>query len=282
MRVLVTGARGMLGISVVRAFADRHEVTAADIDEFDVSNLDETIRAFRSAKPDLVVHCAAWSDVDGAEKAPDAVYLANGIGPRNAALGANETGARLIHISTDYVFDGTAERPYIESDTPNPLGVYARSKWMGEAFVREVGRDWAIVRTQALYATHGRSFLAAILARRAKGEPLSVVDDQTVCPTRTVDLAEAVLRIGEQGAPGTYHASSNGACTWFEFAGEILKAVGDPGYPLRPISTADLDLAAPRPPAAVLRNLHLQLTIGDTFPHWREALTAHFEEEGKP
>lgn len=281
MRVLVTGARGMLGSDVVRVFAGRHHVTGTDIQDFDIADLDATLRAFKAADPDLVVHCAAWSDVDGAEAEGDATFLANAIGARNAALASNDTGARLLHVSTDYVFDGTADRPYIESDSPNPLGVYARSKWMGEVFVRETCRDWAIVRTQALYAAHGRSFLKAILARRETGEPLSVVNDQTVCPTRTVDLADTLLRIAEQGTPGTYHASGNGACTWFEFAEEILRAVGDPDYPLRPIATADLDLPAPRPPASVLRNLHLQLTIGDTLPHWRDALATYFQEESK-
>jgi dTDP-4-dehydrorhamnose reductase len=149
---------------------------------------------------------------------------------------------------------------------------------MGEVFVREHAHDFTIVRTQALYGASGRSFVSAILARVRDGKPLAVVGDQTVCPTRAVDLAAALRRIVEEGGPGIYHASSRGECTWFEFARAILEEIDAPDHPLRESSTAELGRPAPRPAYSVLRNLHLELTIGDTLPHWRDALRAHLAE----
>lgn len=275
MRVLVTGARGLLGSALVAALDGRHEVVAADIEDFDIGDADAAHAAVKKVKPDAIVHCAAWADVDGAEAAFADAFRANGIGAKNVALAANAAGARIVHISTDYVFDGTTGVPYVESDPARPLGAYGRSKWMGEQFVRELARNWTVVRTQALYGTQGRSFVAAILDRVAAGEPLRVVDDQTVCPTRAVDLSAALVRILEEGGPGIYHASSKGECTWFDFARAILEETGKPDHPLDPVSSAELARPAPRPPYSVLRNLHLELTIGDTLPDWREGLRSH-------
>jgi dTDP-4-dehydrorhamnose reductase len=283
MKVLVTGARGLLGSEVVSALAVRHDVTGTDLEEFDITDLDSTVRAVRELRPDAVVHCAAWANVDGAEEHFEAAFRANGIGAKNMALAANEVGARILHISTDYVFDGTAGRPYVESDPTNPFGAYGRSKWMGEQFVRELADRPTIVRTQALYGRTGRSFVTAILGRAEEGKPLTVVDDQTVCPTRAADLAAALGRILEEGTVGIYHASSRDHCTWYEFAREILTAAGRPDHPLRPVTTKEYEAAAggpvaPRPAFSVLRNLHLELTIGDSLPTWRDALKTHIEE----
>jgi dTDP-4-dehydrorhamnose reductase len=278
VRVLVTGAAGLLGAEVVAVLTPVHEVIGADLAEFDVTDLAATTRAFRDARPDAIVHCAAFADVDGAEAREVEAFRVNAIGARNAALAANDTHARLLHISTDYVFDGRATRPYIESDTPNPLGVYGRSKWMGELFVRELARDFIVVRTQALYGVRGASFPRAILARLDRGEPLRVVNDQTVCPTRAADLARALVLLLEKGAPGVYHASSRGECTWYDFAREILRLRGRPAHPLVPVSTTEFARPAPRPAYSVLRNLHLELTIGDPMPHWTEAIALHFRE----
>ena len=280
MKVLVTGAAGLLGTEVLRVFGSRHDVTGVDLGDFDIADLAATSAALSSHRPDVVVHCAAWSDVDGAESAFEQAFLANAIGAKNVALAANDAGARLIHISTDYVFDGEAGRPYVESDLPDPTGVYGRSKWMGEQLVREIADGPTVVRTQALYGATGRSFVTAILDRVRAGEPLRVVDDQTVCPTRAADLAEALLRIATEGTPGIYHASSRGECTWFRFAQAILAKIGNADHPLSPVSSEEFARPAPRPPYSVLRNLHLELTIGDTLPHWEEALGEHLRSEG--
>jgi dTDP-4-dehydrorhamnose reductase len=152
---------------------------------------------------------------------------------------------------------------------------------MGERFVRDIADRWTVVRTQALYGSRGPSFVRAILGRIRDGEPLRVVDDQTVCPTRAVDLADAIVRILEEGTPGLYHASSRGECTWFEFAAAIRAAVGKPDHPLSPISSEELARPAPRPAYSVLRNLHLELTIGDSLPHWKEALETHIREHSE-
>ncbi|MHC4471855.1 MAG: dTDP-4-dehydrorhamnose reductase [Planctomycetota bacterium] len=280
MKVLVTGAAGLLGSEVVRVFSERHAVTGVDLDDFDITDLDATVAAVRESRPAAVVHCAAWSDVDGAESAFEDAFRANGIGAKNVALAANEVGARVLHISTDYIFDGSAGRPYVESDLPHPIGAYGRSKWMGEQFVREMASAGTVVRTQALFGKRGSSFVKAILGRVEAGQPLEVVDDQTVCPTRAPDLAEALLRILEEGTVGIYHASSRGECTWFDFAAEILEQTGSADHPLSPIPSTKLDRPAPRPAYSVLRNLHLELTIGDTLPLWQDALERHLLEEG--
>jgi len=281
VRILVTGAAGLLGSALLPVLGRDHDAVGVDLDDFDVTREAETRAAVRETAPEAIVHAAAWADVDGAESALEDVFRVNGVGAKNVALAANDVGARMLHLSTDYVFDGLAGRAYVESDPVSPVGVYGRSKWMGERFVREVADDWTIVRTQALYGARGPSFVRAILGRVDAGEPLSVVDDQTVCPTRAADLAEAILRILEEGTRGTYHASSRGECTWHGFAAAILEAVGKPDHPLSAISSETLDRPAPRPAHSVLRNLHLELTIGDTLPHWRKALSSHLEEVGR-
>ena len=278
MRVLVTGAAGLLGTTLAPRLARHHDVTGVDVGDFDITDLDATVENVRSLNPDAVVHAAAWSDVDGAEASEADAFRANALGAKNMALAANEAGARILHISTDYVFDGLAGRPYIESDAPNPQGVYGRSKWMGERFVRDVADRWTVVRTQALYGTAGHSFVKAILGRVRQGEPLTVVSDQTVSPTRAADLSDAIARILDEGTAGLYHVSSKGGCTWFEFARAILDLAGAPEHPLSPLTTDELGRPAPRPPYSVLANLHLEMSIGDTLPHWKEALAAHLRE----
>jgi len=275
MRILVTGGAGLLGRTLLARLDGEHDATGVDLVDFDIADLRATVAGVRAAAPDVIVHCAAWADVDGAEADQEGAFRANAIGAKNVALAANEAGARILHISTDYVFDGSADEPYIESDPPRPFGVYGRSKWMGERFVRDVADRWTVVRAQALYGDTGPSFVRAIRERVEAGQPLTVVDDQTVCPTRAADLADGIVRIIEEGTTGLYHASSRGECTWFRFAREIVALLGKPDHPLTPINSSDLDRPAPRPAYSVLRNLHLELTIGDTLPHWRDALAAH-------
>lgn len=280
MRILVTGAKGMLGREVVRVLEPDHSVVGVDLDDFDIADPSATAEAVAENNPDGIVHCAAWTDVDGAESKQVEAFRANGLGTKHLALAARDCGAHLLSISTDYVFDGSGSAPYVESDPASPIGIYGRSKWMGEQFIRELGRDWSIVRTQALYGNTGPSFVKAIANRVREGQPLTVVNDQTVCPTRAVDLAAAIKVILLEGGPGTWHASSRGECTWFDFAAAILELMGCPDHPLAPLSSAELARPAPRPAYSVLRNLHLEMTIGDTLPHWKDALAAHLAAEG--
>ncbi|MEN8149477.1 MAG: dTDP-4-dehydrorhamnose reductase [Planctomycetota bacterium] len=278
MKILVTGAAGMLGSALVSRLSPDHDVTGVDVGDFNLANLDITVRSVREAAPDVLVNCAAWTDVDGAEANETGAFLVNAVGAKNAALAANEAGARILQVSTDYVFDGRTDTPYIESDPVSPCGVYGRSKWMGERFVMDVADRWTIVRTQALYGAQGPSFVKAISARVAAGEALSVVEDQTVSPTRAADLADAIARIVAEGTPGIYHASSRGMCTWFDFAQEICAGLGKADHPISAMKSEYLDRPAPRPAFSVLRNLHLELTIGDVLPHWKEALATHLQE----
>jgi dTDP-4-dehydrorhamnose reductase len=278
MKILVTGAAGLLGSALVPRLERDHEVIGVDVGDFNLTDLALTVRSVTGAAPDVLVNCAAWADVDGAEGNETGAFLVNAVGAKNAALAANEAGARILHLSTDYVFDGRTGKPYIESDPVSPTGVYGRSKQMGERFVADVADRWTIVRTQALYGVSGPSFVKAISERVAAGEALSVVDDQTVCPTRAADLSDAIARILEDGTAGLYHASSRGQCTWFDFARAICEGLGKPDHPVNPMKSEYLDRPAPRPPYSVLRNLHLELTIGDVMPHWKEALATHLAE----
>jgi dTDP-4-dehydrorhamnose reductase len=280
MKILVTGAKGLLGQELVPVLATGNQVIGVDLDDFDLTDESAVLAAIADAAPDAIVHCAAWSDVDGAEADPVGAFKANGLGTKHLCRAANSVQAHLLAVSTDYVFDGSGTQAYVESDPASPLGIYGRSKWMSECFVREMARDWSIVRTQALYGATGRSFVGAIAERVGKGLPLSVVNDQVVCPTRAKDLAAAIRRILLEGGAGTWHASSKGDCSWFDFAGAILELLGCPEHPLSPMDSAELARPAPRPAYSVLRNLHLQMTIGDTLPHWKEALAAHMAAEG--
>jgi dTDP-4-dehydrorhamnose reductase len=271
-RVLITGAAGMLGRRLVEAFREGWEVEAAARADADVTDL-EAIRALVArARPDVIVHAAAYTDVDGCEKEPDRALRTNGIGTRNLALAARDAGCELLYVSTDFVFDGEKRGPYGEWDTPNPISLYGASKLWGEQFVRDLLARFWIVRTQWVFGPDGRNFVDTILARARSAPALQVVVDQRGSPTYTVDLAAEIRRIVEEGAHGLYHVSNAGECTWHEFAVEILRQAGLQSVPVEEIRSEELRRPARRPANSVLHNAHLELTIGRRMRHWREAL----------
>ncbi|MCA1691629.1 MAG: dTDP-4-dehydrorhamnose reductase, partial [Actinobacteria bacterium] len=200
MRVLVTGAGGQVGRELVDAFST-DEVVACDHADLDVGDRDRVLQVVSGATPDAVIHAAAWTDVDGCEADPDRAYLVNALGTRNMVEAARLAGARVCYLSTDYVFDGAAPRPYNEWDTPNPLSVYGRSKLGGESELS--GRD-TVVRTSWVWGRHGRNFVKTVLARLEAGEPMRVVDDQFGCPTFAGDLARTVRWLVVARRPGVY------------------------------------------------------------------------------
>ncbi len=274
MRILITGANGQLGHELVRALRG-HDLVLADVPTFDLLK-PEAERFICDARPELVIHAAAYTDVEGAEREPDLAMAVNAEGTEQVARAAASLGARLIAISTDYVFDGRKRSPYDEQDEPNPLSVYGRSKWEGERLARQACPDTLIVRTSWLYGLHGKNFVKTIMRLAAEQPELRVVADQRGCPTHAGDLADALARLANVPLRGVAHATGSGDCTWHEFAGEIVALMGR-SLPVHPITTAEARRAAPRPAYAVLNNRVLA-GVGITLPHWKEALARFMKD----
>ncbi len=260
MRVLVTGAGGQLGREVVDACtAAGDEVVACDRAALDVADRDRVLQVVVAAAPDVVVHAAAHTNVDGCETDPDRAYAVNALGTRHVAEAARMVGARVCYVSTDYVFDGTASRPYHEWDATNPLSVYGRSKLGGEAVL---GADDTVVRTSWVCGRHGRNFVKTILGRAATGQQLTVVDDQHGCPTFAEDLAAMVRRLAVARLPGVFHVTNRGPTTWYRLARDAVAAAGLDPELVTPITTAQMQppRPAPRPAYSVLDNAALRLS----------------------
>lgn len=270
MRVLLTGAGGQLGTELVRAFA-AHDVVACDRATLDVTDRDRVQAVVAAARPDAVVHAGAWTDVDGCEGDPDRAFAVNSLGTRHLAEAARGVGARVYYVSSDYVFDGQAGRPYNEWDATNPLSVYGRSKLGGE---RELGPDDTVVRTSWVCGRQGRNFVKTVLTRARAGDPLKVVDDQFGCPTFADDLAGAIRRLVVARLPGIFHVTNQGPVSWFEFACEIVRAAGLDAGRVSPIPTRSLDppRPAPRPAYSVLDNAALRLSGLPLLADHREPL----------
>jgi dTDP-4-dehydrorhamnose reductase len=275
MRVLVFGAGGQLGGELLGLRdASGHDITGLTLAQCDIAEPGDAARALREHRPDAVINAAAWTRVDDAETQRDEAFRANAEGARLLAAACNDAGVLLCHISTDYVFDGTAKEPIPEDAPTNPQGVYGASKLEGERAVREVAPRHQIVRTSWLYGQQGPNFVLTMLRLGAERDEVTVVADQRGAPTWTGHLAPALLRLLERDATGTYHLTNAGDTTWCEFAQAIMR---DAGLPARvaPISTAEYGARAPRPAYSVLAN-HAWQQLGETpLPAWREGLAAY-------
>ncbi|MGH9063257.1 MAG: dTDP-4-dehydrorhamnose reductase [Acidimicrobiales bacterium] len=281
MRVLITGAGGQLGRELAAAFGARAgsfgapaggwEVEAWPRARLDVADRDAVLGAVGSLGPDAVVHTAAWTAVDACEGDPDRAFLVNALGTRHVAEAARRAGAHLCYLSTDYVFDGLATRPYTEWDDPRPLSVYGRSKLWGE---RACWPDATVVRTSWLCGAHGPSMVHTVLRLARAGNALSFVDDQRGSPTMAADLAGAIRRLVEDRRPGVFHVTNQGETTWYGLARAVLAAAGLDPDRVRPVAAADLDppRAAPRPAYSVLGNAALRLSGLPLLDDWRESL----------
>jgi dTDP-4-dehydrorhamnose reductase len=265
----------MLGRALTPALAVAGwDVTAYDIDDADITRADDIRALLEAAKPAVVVHAAALTDVDGCERDPDRAYAVNALGTRNVAAVCRDLDAELLYVSTDFVFDGTKREPYIEDDPIGPLCVYGRSKAWGEQFVRELTlRHW-VVRTQWLYGPGGGNFVDTMRRLFRERDEVRVVTDQIGSPTATRDLAAALVRILDGGGHGTYHASCRGETSWFGLAEFVAREVDYRGA-LRAVTAAEWNAPAARPPYSVLRNYHLELTVGDPCRGWEEAVSEH-------
>lgn len=276
-RVLVTGAGGQLGRDLALHLSSRPRLEMVGVDHaaLDVTNRAAVLTAVEQTGPRWIVHAAAWTAVDACESDPDRALAVNAYAVRNVAEAARLSGAHLSVISTDYVFDGTLDRPYDEWDRPNPLSVYGRSKLGGE---REAGPGATVVRTSWLFGAHGPNIVRTVvgLARKAAaaGTPLRFVDDQRGCPTGCDDLAPMVADLTLSRCPGIFHVTNSGPTTWFGLARDVVGAAGlDPGL-IEPITTAELDppRPAPRPANSVLDNRALRALGAGALPDWHEPM----------
>ncbi len=279
-RVLVIGAKGMLGRDLVKVLystfrTDKHsdwEVLEWDIDDIDIREEKTTVTKIESFHPEIVINVAGYTDVDGCESNEEEAFAVNAEGMKHVALGALQCRAKVVYLSTDYIFDGKKKEPYLEDDPPNPLNVYGRSKWKGEQYVRELLEDALIIRTQWLYGRFGNNFVSSILRQGREKKVLSIVNDQIGSPTYTVDLSEAISVLLKYDARGVFHVANSDLCTWYTLGQAILKLSGMERVKVIPISSKELDRPAVRPPYSVLNCQKLRQVTGMTLRPWAEAL----------
>lgn len=284
MKVLITGAGGQLG----RELCDRLAQTEYEFIPFTRADADfaqpERVHAAIAAhQADWVINCAAYTAVDKAEADADTAYAVNRDAVRAVAEAVAGYGGRLLHVSTDFIFDGAQSRPYRESDAPNPLGVYAQSKWAGEQAVRAILPDALIVRTAWVHGAHGYNFVKTMLRLAAEREELRVVDDQIGSPSWTGDIAAALIELIGQDATGCYHFTNEGVASWYDFAVAILAEARALGFPIMagrvtPIATSAYPTPARRPTYSVLDKQKIRAALGRPIPHWRESLVAMLRE----
>lgn len=275
MRFVVTGAAGMLGRDVVRAAeAAGHDVVTLARGDLDVTDEAAVRAAVARAAPDAVVNCAAWTDVDGAEAAEEDATRVNGSGAGHVADAAASAGAAVVHVSSDYVFDGSKDAPYVESDATSPLSAYGRGKLAGERAVLDGEGDRAVVRSSWLFGTGGRNFVETMLGLAAQRVELRVVGDQIGCPTYTGHLAPALVALAAGRASGLFHVAGAGAASWHGFAREIFDTSGAE-VELHETTTAEFPRPAPRPAFSVLAS---ERRDAPRLAPWQEGLAAYLAE----
>ena len=285
-KILLTGCNGQLGRAIQKEYGDTVEflrtdfIDAEGITRLDISDIDQVMNFARVEKPDAIINCAAFTNVDGCETNEDAAFKANAIGPRNLAIASRETGAKLIHVSTDYVFEGNGTRPYVESDTPNPVSAYGRTKLAGEQFVRDFADRYFILRTAWLYGD-GKNFVKTMLGAAQSRDEVSVVCDQKGSPTSAVELAKMIHFLEPTENYGIFHATCEGDTNWAEFTEEIYRKAGlstKVNHLTSEEYAAMNPAAANRPKYSILENRMLKLTT-DKFmmADWHDALDYYLQ-----
>lgn len=276
-RILVFGASGMLGHRVMELLHDREArgLRSADCDISDATAVADAVMGYA---PDVIINCAAYTAVDKAETETEAADRVNHAGPLNLAKAAKETGALLIHVSTDYVFDGTAQKPYTEDAPTAPLGAYGATKRAGEEAIEATGCRHVTIRTQWLYDSRGKNFFLTMLRLFGERDRLNVVNDQTGAPTFAYDLARAIVKIADEydGQDGIYQYSNSGECTWYDFAMSIAQ-MANAKTEIKPVSTSQYPTPARRPHYSTLSKAKIINTFGVEVPHWRDGLTRCYD-----
>lgn len=275
--ILVVGANGMLGRDLMELLGD--DARGIDIDQIDITSLESTDRVLKTLKPRVVINCAAYTDVDGCEANVEQAMQVNGEGVAHLAMTTGEINARLVHISTDYVFDGSKGSPYLEDDAPQPLNIYGESKLAGELNAA-FNPDHLVIRTQWLYGLHGKNFVETMLRLAGEKDELTVVDDQTGSPTWTVDLAKAIQALLKSDGRGIYHAANAGFCTWNQFARAIFEESGLT-VKVSGMTTDELNRPARRPLYSTLDCGRLQRDAGFVPQPWRSALRDYLNKRKK-
>lgn len=273
--VLVIGAKGMLGrdlMDVLNSSLPNDEIFGWDIEEIDIQKGEETAFKIEKLRPDIVVHIAAYTDVDGCELNGEKAFAVNAKGTKHVALAASRCQAKMVYLSTDYVFDGNKREPYLESDFPHPLNVYGRSKLEGEQYAQELMTDILIIRTQWLYGRYGKNFVTSILRQASEKKVLSIVNDQIGSPTYTADLAKAISALIQFDTHGIFHVANSDLCTWYTFGQAILKLSGMDKVRVIPISSKESGRLAIRPSYSVLNCQKLKKETGLALRPWSEAL----------
>ncbi len=285
MKIMIAGSKGQLGKEMTRQLhaMDKHELVQCDIGELDITDIEMVASFCRRVRPNLIINCAAYTAVDKCEEVIEEAYKANTIGPRNLAIAAESIGAKLVHISTDYVYDGNGLldkhgklRPYDEFDHPTPQTVYGKTKTEGENFVRQFCSRHFIIRTAWLYGD-GNNFVKTMLSLSQSHDTVRVVNDQTGSPTSTYELAKAIMSLIETENYGTFHGTCEGQCTWYEFTKEIFR-LGGIKTEVTPCTTEEFPRPAKRPAYSVLDNHMFRLTNGHEFSDWQSALERYMRE----
>lgn len=275
MRIVITGHKGQLGRTLQSALAGE-ELFGVDLPEHDITNPATIVDTIAAFQPDVVIHSAAMTHVDGCEKDPEMAFRINALGTQNVVLACERCSAAMVHISTNEVFDGRLGRPYYEWDTPSPLSVYAQSKAAGEFYVRALLTRFYIVRIAWLYARGGKNFVTKIIDAADKYGELRVVTDEVSTPTYALDLAAAIARLIHTGHYGVYHFTNSGICSRYEWACKILELAGRGHVPVQPITTHQWPRDASPPLFAPIANL-AGAALGITLRPWQEALHEYFE-----
>ena len=273
--ILVMGAKGMLGrdlMNLLQTSLSNDEIIGWDIEEIDIQKEGDVATKVGKLRPHIVVHLAAYTNVDGCELDEEKAFAINAEGTKHVALASASCRAKVVYLSTDYVFDGNKREPYLENESPQPLNVYGRSKLKGEQYVQDLVKDGLIIRTQWLYGRHGNNFVTSILQQAREKRVLSIVNDQIGSPTYAMDVAEAISVLIQFGAQGIFHVANSDLCTWYTFGQAILKLSGMGKVRVIPISSKDLGRPAVRPPYSVLNCQKLKKEMGLTLRPWTEAL----------
>jgi dTDP-4-dehydrorhamnose reductase len=286
-RLALIGANGMLAQAVKKAALPHYETVSFDLPEFDLTDRQQVLSALTDLRPQVIINCAAFTNVDGCETQEELATRVNGSGPGYLAEAAKSIDAVLVHISTDYVFDGSKTTPYTEEDRPHPVSAYGRSKLAGEEAIRSSGFErYFILRTSWLYGSGGKNFVETIIRLAAEREELRVVADQVGSPTHTEDLAVAIFKLlTSQAAYGIYHFANLGECSWHAFAEAIVDELRQRGMASRvkqivPLSTDQYPLPARRPAYSVFSRMKYQAAAGPNVPDWRTALHRYFDLRG--
>lgn len=274
---MITGCNGQLGRAINKEMGQDPalEFVNTDVGELDITDVNKVLSFVQEVKPYAIINCAAHTNVNKCETDVDNAYKINAIGPRNLSIAAARTGAKLMHVSTDYVFDGNGTKPYIEFDPVDPVGMYGATKLAGENFVRDFAKDWFIIRTAWLYGD-GNNFVKTMLRLSEQNDTVRVVADQFGTPTSASELAKAIKALIFTDNYGIFHGTCEGSCSWAEFASEIFRLAGK-NTNVDYITTEEFASPAPRPAYSVLENYMLKLTTDFMFADWHDALVEYMK-----